>query len=304
LPFDKKTLVLPNETVIEDDTITTNGDTIVDYHSNVKYGFKTDKRIFIGDRVKIKGNLDAGEDIRIDTFTEINGDIKSENDIFLGEKVHVKGKLTVGRDLDVGNDVKIDKGYDAKGWINVQSSFSWLTYIFAYLLYLIRRGESQQVANILKELEDQNPLDILISEVFMFVPRRSVMTRDNISINGNCRIGEKCKIKANYQISGKMKVGDDTEIEGSIEAGENIELGNRVTIKGKLSTKSVVLIGEECNIEGEIRGQRVEMYQNSTVGGTIHSEEGTKLLTPETDEMDEKVERFEKGLDDLGDILD
>ena len=149
MPFDKRTLVIPNETVFDDNMIITNGDAVVDYRADVQYSFKTEKRIFIGDRVKIEGDLEAEDDIRVDTFSEIDGDISSQNDIFLGEKVHIKGKLTVGRDLDVGNDVRIDEGYEAKGWINVKSSFSWLTYMFAYIFYLFRRGEGEQVAKIM-----------------------------------------------------------------------------------------------------------------------------------------------------------
>lgn len=304
MPFDKKTLVIPNETIIDDDMITTTGDTVVDYKSNINYGFRTDKRIFIGDNVKIQGDLEAEDDIRIDTFTEIKGNIKSNNDIFLGENVHVRGKLTVGRDLDVGNDVKIDEGYDAKGWINVQSSFSWLTYIFAYLIHLLRRGESEQVNKIVQELENENPFEILISEVFMFVPRHSRISREVINIRGNCRIGEKCRLKGNYKITGTMKVGNDSEIDGSIEALDSIDLGNNVIVHGRISTKSSITIGEDCTIDGDVHGKKVEMFQTSTVNGTIHAEEGIRLLTPDEEEMEEKVERFEKGLDDLGNILD
>ncbi|UCH89801.1 MAG: polymer-forming cytoskeletal protein [Thermoplasmata archaeon] len=304
MPFDKKTLVIPNETTIEDNTIHTNGDAVIDYHADVNFNFKTEKRIFVGDRVKIQGDLEADDDIRVDTFTEIDGNITSNNDIYLGEKVHIKGKLTVGRDLDVGNDVKIDEGYDAKGWINVQSSFSWLTYLFAYLLYLLRRGESQQVSAILEELESENPMEILISDVFLFVPRHSKMSKETINIRGNCRIGEKCMLSGNYIISGKMKVGAETEIDGSIEAVEDIEISDKVTIKGKLTTKENVFIGDGCQIFGDVFGRKVEMYQTSTVSGTIHAEEGIQLITADTEEMDEKVERFDKGLDELGDILE
>jgi len=308
LPFDKKTLVIPNETTIEDDTFVTPGDTIIDYKTDVSYGFKTEKRIFVGDSVKIHGNLEADDDIRIDTMTEVDGDIKSNNDIYLGERVHVKGKLTVGRDLDVGNHVKIDQGYEAKGWINVQSSLSWLTFIFAYIIYLLRRGESQQVNTILDELENENPFEILISEIFMFIPKRSVITREEISIQGNCRIGEKCKLRGNYNITGAMKIGSDSELDGSIDADEDVELGDRVTIKGAISSRTRIKIGEDCTIVGDVIAEKVEMYQSSTVGGTIHAEAGIKQLAPDEDKKEEKMEakvgQFDHGIDNIGDMLD
>jgi predicted acyltransferase (DUF342 family) len=168
----------------------------------------------------------------------------------------------------------------------------------------MRRGESKQVNNILTELESENPMEILVSDIFLFVPRHSYLNRENINIRGNCRIGEKCKLKGNYLISGMMRVGDESEIDGSIEADENIELGNNVIIKGKLTTKENIKIGDGCEIEGEVSGRKIEMYQSATVKGTIHAEDGIQLITVETEDLDEKVERFEKGLDELGDILD
>jgi predicted acyltransferase (DUF342 family) len=312
MPFDKKTLVIPNETFLEDDMFVTNGDTVIDYKTDVQYGFKTEKRIFVGDSVKIHGSLDAEDDIRIDTLTEVDGNIRSSNDIYLGERVHVKGKLSVGRDLDVGNHVKLDEGYEAKGWINVQSSISWLTFIFAYIIYLLRRGESQQVNDILDELENENPFELLVSEVFMFIPKRSVITKEEINIQGNCRIGDKCKLRGNYRISGSMKIGAESELEGSIDAEEDIELAEKVVIKGPISTRGTVRLGEEASVEGDIHALRVEMYQSSIVGGTIHAEEGTKQLEPEEEEKEADVEdgtkarvgKFDHGMENIGDMLD
>jgi predicted acyltransferase (DUF342 family) len=164
----------------------------------------------------------------------------------------------------------------------------YILYIFIYLFELIKQGESQEVEKILNELEDQSADDILVSDEFFFAPRESIMNSKEIKIKGNCRIGEKCKIKNNLEVTGNIKIANETEFEGNI------------ICKNKIS------IGEESHIIGEITSASAELYQNTTIDGVIHTTGGTRILMPETEEkkkMDEKLHRFEKGMDTFDDVL-
>ena len=134
--FDKKTLVIPNETVNENSHMQVLGDIILDDRVVVDYTLATEKRIFAGEWVKVNGDMTAEDDIRIDSYSEIHGDIIGGNDIYLGERVKVAGKLTVGKDLEVGSDVTIEDGFDAKGWINIRNPIPMIIYFFIYLFNL------------------------------------------------------------------------------------------------------------------------------------------------------------------------
>ena len=289
--FDKRTLVIPNETEFdtENNLININGDIIIADRSVMDYNVNTGNRVFIGEHVKLHGDITSENDIIIDRFSEIAGNITGDNDIFLGEGVRVNGKLTVGKDLDVGDNVKFEKGFDAKGWINIRNPIPYIVYLFIYLFELLKRGESKEVEKILTELEHTSPEEILVSETFMFVPRDSIVNPELMKIKGNCRIGEKCKLINNLEVTGNIKIGTESEFEG------NIVCKNKVTL------------GEECKIIGDITSASVELYQNTVVEGVIHTTQGTRILMPETEDtkkMDEKLKRFEKGIDDLGDILE
>ena len=255
--------------------------------------------------VKVHGDMTAEDDIRIDKFTEVEGNITGGNDIYLGERVHVTGKLTVGKDLDVGSDVAIENGFDAKGWINIRNPIPLIIYFFIYLFNLIKRGKSEEVERILREIdsEGQSAEEILVSDEFMYVPSGAIVDPSEINIKGNCRIGDKCKLKGNYNVSGNVKLGNETEFIGIIKAKGNITLGDNVNISGSIETKEHILIGQECTITGDVTGKTLEMMQNSTIEGVIHAPDGIKITPIGLDEMDEKIRKFDNGLDGLDEIL-
>ena len=303
--FDRKTMVIPNETVNENSHMQVPGDIILDDRAVVDYTLETEKRIFVGEWVKVHGDMTAEDDIRIDKYSEIQGDIVGGNDIYLGERVKVSGKLTVGKDLDVGRDVAIENGFDAKGWINIRNQIPMIIYFFIYLFNLIKRGKSEEVERILREidLEDPSADEILVSEDFLYVPSEAVVDPDTIEIKGNCRIGEKCKLKGNYNVTGNVKLGNDTEFIGRIIAQGNITIGDCVTITGSVETKEHIIIGYGSTITDDVDCKTLEMMQNSTIEGVIHSPEGIKIIPVAAEEMDEKIRKCDTGLDGLDEIL-
>jgi predicted acyltransferase (DUF342 family) len=222
--------------------------------------------------------------------------------VYLAEKVKVKGKLSVGLDLDLSDSAEIEK-FEAKGWINVRSPISLFIYMYLYLLEMLRQGRSQEVEMILKEMEEEDE-EIIISEIFTFVPNDSEITLQNSTIKGHCRVGDNCRILGNYTVSGFVKIGNKTKFHGSIDAGKDIDVGSETDIIGSLSCKGKVTIEGKSHIHGDIKAKSVEMIKSAVVEGKIQAQDGVVFTTSESREISTKVERFERGLDDLDTVLD
>jgi predicted acyltransferase (DUF342 family) len=300
--FDKKSLIIPNDAKFEEHNIVTSGDFIVGDRANFELGVITDGRIFVGEKTHIKGSLETKDDIRIDMWSQVDGNVSGEKDVFLAEKVKVKGKLSVGKDLDLADSAEIEK-FVAKGWINVRNPISFVFYVYLYLMELMRQGKSQEVAMILEELEEEDE-EFLISEVFSFVPNDSEITRQRASIKGNCRIGDNCRILGNYTASGWMKVGQNTKFHGSIDSGMDVLIESGTEIVGTITAKRDVTLQENVHVHGNVKARSVEMLKSTVVDGTIQAQEGVTFTSKEMKEIKVKVERFERGVDDIDAVLD
>lgn len=302
MPFDKKTFVIPNDTIFEEKNVVIKGDAILADRSFLDYGIITDKRVFIGEHTKINGEINAKDDIRIDLWSEVNGDIYGGSDVYLGEKVKVFGKVSVGRDFDVGDGVLIQKGFEAKGWINIRNPIPLVIYIFIYLLELLRQGKSKEVEKILDELDSQEE-KFLISDCFFFVPKNSWVSTNEVRINGNCRIGAKCRVVGNYSVSGAVKIGAQSELYGAVRAGGKAELGDKVTVHGNLDCKGALVIGESSQILGDVKCDRVELFRNVIITGMLKATDGVRFITAYDEAMKQKLERFNAGVDSTENIL-
>ncbi len=300
--FDKKTFVIPDETVFEEHNIVVNGDVVISDRANLEYGIITDKRVFIGENVSTNGNITAKDDIRIDMFSVVNGDIDGKKDIYLGEKVKVFGKVFVGRDLDVGDDVKIEKGFEARGWINIRNPIPIMIYIFIYLLELLRQGKSKEVEKILKEIEKEDEM-FFVSDDFLFVPKNSSIGVYESRIKGNVRIGDHCSLIGNYFVSGDIKIGNETEIYGGLKVENNVILGEKSIVNGNVECKGKLIIGDGCQVFGDVVCKRLAMFRSALINGTIKAENGVSFKTVEDENMREKVERFNLGVDDVESVL-
>lgn len=300
--FDKKTLVIPDDAQWEEHNVVTSGDVIIGDRANFGLGVITEGRVFIGEKARIAGNITAKGDIHVDMWSQIEGDVRCDKDVFLADKVKVKGKLSVGKDLELSDSAEIGK-FEAKGWINVKSPISMMIYIFLYILELMRQGRSQEVEMILSELEDEND-EFLISEDFMFVPNDSKIDLQRAEIKGNARFGKNCRVLGNYYVSGSMKVAGNTKFHGSIDAGRGIDIGPSTEIAGHLTCKGLARIEDGVTVSGDIKAKRIEMQKSAVVEGTVTAKEGVSFTTTGTKEVDTKIERFERGLDEMEAVLD
>jgi predicted acyltransferase (DUF342 family) len=300
--FDKKTLVIPDDAQWEEHNIVTTGDVIIGDRTDFGLGVITDGRVFIGENATIAGNITAKNDIHVDMWSEIQGDVRCDKDVFLADKVKIKGKLSVGKDLELSDSAEIGK-FETKGWINVRSPVSLMIYIFLYLMELMRQGRSQEVELILSELEEEDE-EFIISEDFMFVPNDSKIDLQRAEIKGNARFGKNCRVLGNYYVSGDTKIAGSTKFHGSIDAGKGIAIGPSTEVEGHLTCKGLARIEDDVTVRGNIKAKRIELQKSANVEGTVTAKEGVTFTTSETKEMDVKIERFERGLDEMEAVLD
>jgi len=302
MSFDRKMLVIPDKTRFEEQTITTTGDVVVGDRSLLSFGVSTDGRIFVGEHVIIDGFLHSALDVRVDIFSTIGGDIQSGGTVFLGEKVKVKGKLSLKGDLDVGDSVQIEKGFEAKGWINIRSPIPVVIYIFIYLLQLLKMGRSEEIERILEELEQSDGETIPISESFLFIPDNSLISISNSKIEGSLSIGKECKLLGNYDAKGNISIDEKTEILGSLKATSNVICGTRVKIHGTITSSGIVNIGDFVEIIGDISGEEITLSKTAVVHGTLLGKKGVSFLDLSKEQATERLKRFESDVDLVDDV--
>jgi len=282
--------------------ITTTGDVVIGDRSLLRFGVNTDGRIFVGEHVIIDGVLHSANDVRVDIFSSIGGDIHCGGNVFLGEKVKVKGKLSLKGDLDVGDSVQIEKGFEAKGWINIRSPIPVVIYIFVYLLQLLKMGRSEEIERILEELEQSEGETIPISESFLFIPDNSLISVSNSKIEGSLSIGKECKLLGNYDTKGNISIEEKTEILGSLKATGNIFCGTRVKIHGTIASNGIVNISDFVEIIGDISGDEITLSKTAVVHGKLIGKKGVSFLNSSKEQATEKVKRFESDIDMVDDV--
>ena len=302
MSFDRKTMIIPDNTVFEEHTIVTDGDVIVSDGAKLEFGIKTTGRIFIGENATIEGSIDADGDVHVDIFSKIDGDVSSKNNVYLGEKVIINGKLSVDGDLDVGDDVEIKSGFEAKGWINIRSSIPVIIYIFIYLLQLLRLGKSEEIERILKELEENKGKPIPVSEVFLFVPSDSIIGIQNSKSSYDILIGKSCRVIGNLESGRNVMVNDDSIVYGSLKSLGTIVLGNKVDIHGSSFSRDATYIGRKSRVRGDITANRLFMSKNAMVEGTIIAKKGVTFADIDKSKIEEKLRRFEVGADIIDEV--
>ncbi len=313
--FSRHALVFPEGTVFEEHSIVTRGDVIVSDYCAVDFGMITDGRVFAGQKAKLKGinarndvRLDVGSliegdvfsgndvDVRLDVGSLIEGDVFSGNDVFLGESSRITGKLSLEGDLDVGDNVKIEGGFEAKGWISIRNPIPMIVYIFIYLLQLLKAGRSEEVEEMLRELEEGGEENIPVSDVYAYIPRSSSVGIQNSATPGSLIVEKRSKILGNWQVGGIASVGHDSKFYGSIRAGNSVVVGGGAEIFGSIHTEEKVSLDENCRISGDITCKSLKMAQSATVEGTIKAPLGIQFANKKTEMMEEKVERFNDGV--------
>jgi predicted acyltransferase (DUF342 family) len=302
MTFDRKTLVLPDKTRFEEQKISTTGDVVIGDRSLLRYGITTDGRIFVGEHAILDGMLHAAQDVRVDIFSTIGGDISSGGNVYLGEKVKIKGKLSLKGDLDVGDSVDIEKGFEAKGWINIRSPVPVVIYIFVYLMQLLKMGKSEEIERILEELEQSEGETIPISESFLYIPNNSIVSVSTSKVEGNLHIGKECKLLGNYDIKGNITIDEKADILGSLNAAGNVYCAKQVKIQGNLQSTGAIQICDDVEIIGNISGETILLSKTASVKGTLLGKNGVTFQDAAQIQVAEKVKRFEHNVDVVDEV--
>jgi len=300
--FDRKTLVIPDKTVFDEKVILTTGDVVIGDRSLLRFGVNTNGRIFIGEHAIIDGTLESPQDVRIDIFSTIGGDVRSGGNVFIGEKAKIRGALSLKGDLDVGDSVEIEKGFEAKGWINIRNPVPIVIYIFVYLLQLLRMGRSEEIERILQELEQNEGDTIPISESFLFIPNNSIMSIATSKFEGNLQVGRACKLLGNYDVKGNVSVEEKTEIFGTVKATGNIFVGMNVKIHGNITSNSTINITEHSEIVGSVSAEEILLAKTASIQGTLHAKKGISFVDSLKEQATEKIKRFENDVDVVDEV--
>ncbi len=307
MAFDRRTMVLPSETVFEEHTIVTTGDFILGNRVKLGFGAQTEGRIFAGQAVEIDGDAKASDDVRMDQSCHVTGHVRSGGNIYLGERCFIKGNLEIEGDLDVGDDVKIGGQLHAKGWVNKRNPVPLVIYLFIYLLELLRMGQSEEVDRILKEMEEADGGDIAVGERFLFIPDESEVGLQHSVVKGNLDAGDKCRILGNLTVKGDAILGRGSHLFGALRCDGDVTLMADSEVQGELVALGTVVVGQDCQVLGDLRARSVQMYPGATVDGKIVAPEGVAFKTERQAAAEEigaeKVEEFESKRADLVDLL-
>lgn len=271
---------------MEEHSIVVKGDALVGNYAELSYGMIA-RSVIAGEHVKISGNVLSEGDVRIDMWSEIRGDVRTKTDAYLGEFVSISGKLFAAGNLDVGNNVKINGGYDVKGWLVVRNPLPVVMFIFLYLMALLRFGNEEEVEKALVELfsEDASQNEVLS------IPDRTKISLEAIRTSSPAVIGSHCRLLGNIRTR-SLSMGNHVTLFGSIRAAGNISVGRSCTIHGNLATKGKVSLGRNCTVLGEIKADAVVLHESSRVNGILTAPNG---VTIEQDDL-EGLNELEKSL--------
>ncbi len=266
-----KTFVIPDNTVMEEHTIVVEGDIIIGNHSDIRYGLIADS-VILGERVRLSGNITTASDVRIDMWSHIGGTVRTDSNAYLGEFVTIDGKLVVKGDLDIGNDVQINGGFEARGWIVIRNPIPVIAYLFMYLSEMLRMGKDEEVERALEELfEDEMEA---VSDVAMIIPNGSRISIDTIRVPSKAVIGNNCRLVGNIRAT-SLEMGDDTTLYGSIRTIGNTMIGENNSIHGNIISRGDVYVSQGTHILGEINARSIKIHETARVDGVLRSQKGT-----------------------------
>ena len=303
--FDRSLCHIPPETVLDENGIRCKGDVIFSDRSSLRRNLITEGRIFMGEFVEVEGDIISIGDIRIDKGTKVQGNITGDSDIFIGERCIIAGELVVGRNLEIGEGVEVDpKAIDSKGRVNIRNPISVIVYILLYILDLIRKNDSQEVENFFKELEDGEEENFLISQEFTYFPRGTKVTRTGFHIPGNMKISSKCQVIGDIEVTGSLDVEEEVQIFGDISSKGDVFIGENTIINGRVKSDGRVDIHHAARITGDVKGSWIFTTSDTIIDGTLKGEEGIRIQSEGSTAIEERLERFEKGVDRFHGLVD
>lgn len=263
--------IVPDGTKMEERTILVDGDVVIGDHADVSYGIIANS-VLAGERVNIRGHIKAESEVRLDLWTHVGGDVTSKNDAYIAEFVNIDGKLTVLKDFNVGKNVKIKGGFDARGWLVVRNPVPVVVYVFLYLVYLLRLGKEEEVEKALEEL-----LQDAENRKLMILPGGTKVTPEQIRVPKSGFIGNRCRMLGNIRASA-LQMGNLSTLFGGVRTQGNIKVGKGSTVYGSLVTGGEVTVGRNSKVMGEINAGKITIHETSKVEGAMHAHKGVQII--------------------------
>ncbi|MDO5839731.1 hypothetical protein [Methanosarcina mazei] len=261
--------------------ITVEGDVIIGNHSSIQYCISGDT-VIMGEGVAVSGDVIACSDARIDMWSKIGSGVKVGRNAYLGEFVTIDGKLIVAGDLDVGKEVKIKGGFEAKGWIVVRNPVPVIMFLLLYIREMMRLGKGEEVEKALEELFDDSGEEEEFDgkepgEKVLIIPADAKISPEAIEVSGEAIIGSNCYLIGNLRVQ-TIEAGEALTLKGSINSEGNIIIGENSTVYGSLVSKGQVNIGRNSRVFGGIRADSVILHEKAIVDGTIKAPAGVSFL--------------------------
>jgi len=271
-PLDE--LRIPDGTEVEEHDLVTDGDVIIGGQSAIEFGIRGGNLV-AGERVTFGGHIEAEGDCRLDMWCHVQDNVLVAEDAYLGERVEIDGELRVAGNLDIGDDVDIEEGFEANGWIVIRNPMPTIVFLFIYLSQLLRLGEEEAAEEFFSELLD----DADAEQAPILIPRNSRVADDAWRVSTPGRIGDNCRLHGNIRAA-SLVVGRDNEIFGSLRAREGITVGAGTQITGNVTTREgTVRIGPDTDIRGDVAGEYVEVHHEATVEGAIRASEEMSMVS-------------------------
>ncbi|MFB6353122.1 MAG: polymer-forming cytoskeletal protein [Halobacteriales archaeon] len=276
-PLDE--LVIPDGATVEEHDLVTDGDVLVGGQSTVEFGVRG-RNVLAGERVRFGGGIEAEGDCRLDMWSEVDGSVLVAEDAYLGSRVHVTGQLVVGGDLDIGDDVTIDQGFEANGWIVIRNPMPTIVFLLIYLSQLLRLGEEEAAEQLVSELFD----DEAAATEPLVIPRGSQVGDDAWRVSAPARVGAGCRLHGNLRAD-RIDLGADTELFGSLRARGDVAVGEDAVIHGDVSTRDgAVTLAAGVAIKGDLACDEAVVHQDAAVDGSIRARGELRLVDALADE--------------------
>ncbi len=279
-PLDE--LVIPDGATVEERDLVTAGDVLVGGQSSVEFGVRG-RNVLGGERVSFGGGIEAAGDCRLDMWCSVDGSVLVGEDAYLGARVHVRGQLVVAGDLDIGDDVAIDEGFEANGWIVIRNPMPTIVFLIIYLSQLLRLGEEEAAEQLAGELFDAEPAE----REPLVIPRGSQVGDDAWRVSTPARVGSGCRLHGNLRAQ-RVEVGAGTELFGSLRARGDVVVGEGSTIHGDATTRGgTVTIADGVRVLGDVACDDAVIHRGAEIDGLIRARGELELVSALPGEADE-----------------
>jgi predicted acyltransferase (DUF342 family) len=280
-PLDR--LEIPDGTTVEERDLVTAGDIVVGGQSTVEFGVRG-RTVVAGERVSFGGDIEAEGDCRLDMWNDVDGNVLVGRDAYIGERTAIGGQLIVSGDLDIGDDVDIERGFEANGWIVIRNPMPTVVFFFVYLSQLLRIGEEEEARDAAEELledpdsesdpdsdpdpDDENDAD---DPAPLIVPRGSTVSDDAWRVSTPAVVGDGCRVHGNLRAA-SLDVGEDNNVFGSLRAKGDITVGEGTRVHGDVTTRrGTVRIAPGAEILGDVACDDLSLHDDAAVDGSIRA---------------------------------